>query len=120
MFYKSIVESVLVFNCVVWFGACRKEDLRKLEAIVKRASKIIGERRHLRKECEDRITKKTKEILASEDHILNDYYTFMRSGRRLRSTKCRTKRYLDSFVPYSIRMYNGKPERCKEWSQHEV
>ena len=82
LFYKSIVESILLFNCVVWFGACRKEDFKKMEAIVKRASKIIGEGRHLEQECKDKILQKTKEILANEGHTLYYFYEFMRSGPR--------------------------------------
>ena len=27
-FLYSIVESILLFKCVVWFGACRKEDFK--------------------------------------------------------------------------------------------
>ena len=107
LFYKSVVESIFLFNCVVWFGACRKEDFKKMEAIVKRASKIIGERRDLAEECTARILQMSKEILANEDHPLHHHYEFMRSGRRLRSRRCRTKRYAGSFVPYSIREYNN-------------
>ena len=110
LFYKSVVESILLFNCVVWFGACRKEDFKKMEAIVKQASKIIGERRDLARECTDhadRIIKNANEIMSNKNHPLHDYYEFLRSGRRLRSMKCRTKRYADSFVPHSIRMCNN-------------
>ena len=53
LFYKSIVESILLFNCrpIVWFGACMKEDFKKMESVVKRPSKIIGERQDLREKC---------------------------------------------------------------------
>ena len=67
LFYKSVVESILFFNCVVWFGACRKEDFKKMEAIVKQASKIIGERRDLVRECTDRIIKKGNEIMSNKN-----------------------------------------------------
>ena len=99
LFYKSIVEIILLFNCVVWFGACRKEDFKKMETIVKRASKIIGEGRHLEQECKDKIFQKTKEILANEGHTWYHFYQFiMRSGKRMRSLKCRTKRYLVTYT----------------------
>ena len=76
-----------------------------------RASKIIGKGRHLEQECKNRIIQKTKEILANKDHTLYHCYEFMRSGKRLRSLKCRTSRYLNTYVPYSIRLYNGQ-ENC--------
>ena len=106
LFYKSIVESIFLFNCVVWFGACRKDEFRKMESVVKRASKIIGNRRNLTEECEARILQKAKEIIANDNHNLNCLYELLRSGRRMRSLKCRTGRYLNSYVPYSVRLYN--------------
>ena len=76
-----------------------------MEAIVKLASKIIGEERHLQQECKDKIFQKTKEILANEGHTLYHFYEFMRSGKRMRSLKCHTKHYLGSYIPYSICLY---------------
>ena len=107
VFYKSMVESILLFNCTVWFSSCKKEALKKMEAITKQASKIIGERCDLANECTDRIIKKANEIMSNKNHPLHNYYELLRSGRRLRSMKCRTKRFSDSFVPYSIRMCNN-------------
>ena len=55
IFYKCIVVSILFFNFVVWFWACRKDDFRKMESVVKRPSKITGNRRNLAEECKARI-----------------------------------------------------------------
>lgn len=38
IFYKCIVVSILLFNYVVWFWACRKDDFKKMESVVKRPS----------------------------------------------------------------------------------
>ena len=76
LFYKSVVESILSFICVVWFGACRKEDFKKMEAIVKQASNIFGERRDLARECTDRIIKTANEIMSNKNHPLHYYYEF--------------------------------------------
>ena len=46
-----------LFNCVVWFGACRNDDFRKKESVVKRESKKTGNRRNLSEECNARIYK---------------------------------------------------------------
>ena len=35
LFYVSVVQSVILFNCIVWFSGCRKGDLARLEKIVK-------------------------------------------------------------------------------------
>ena len=107
LFYKSLVESIVLFNCVIWFGVCRKQDFKRMEAIVRQASKITGESYDLTKECTDRIANMADGIMLNENHPLHDYFEFLRSGRRLRSLKCRTNRYADSFVPYAIRMCNN-------------
>ena len=77
LFYKSIVASIFLFNCVVWFGACKA-----------------------------RILQTAKQIIANKNHNLNYLYELLRSGKRMRSVKCRTSQYLGSYVPYSVHLYN--------------
>jgi hypothetical protein len=45
-------------------------------------------------------------ITADCQHPLHNQYVILPSGRRFRSLKCRTSRYLKSFVPSSIRILN--------------
>ena len=106
LFYVSVVQSVILFNCIVWFSGCRKGDLARLEKIVKYAEKITGVRRDLKVECDNRIVQKAKDIMANCNHPLFSCYEFLRSGRRLRSLKCRTQRFKNTFIPYSIRACN--------------
>ena len=107
LFYKSVVESVILCNCLVWFGGCRQKDLKPLERIARRGGKIIGEVRDLTHICNDKILQKANEILGNENHVLNPFYKYLRSGRRLEAIKCRTERYRKSFVPLSVRMSNN-------------
>ena len=107
LFYKSVVESVILCNCLVWFGGCRQKDLKPLERIARRGGKIIGEVRDLTHICNDKILQKANEILGNENHVLNPFYQYLRSGRRLEAIKCRTERYRKSFVPLSVRMFNN-------------
>ena len=106
LFYKSTVESIFLFNCVIWFGACKKEDFKKMQSVVKRASKIIGSKQDLEVECKNLILNKAKDIMSNSNHNLKYLYEFLPSGRRLRSLKCRTSRYSGSYVPFSIRLQN--------------
>ena len=100
LFYKAIVESILVLDCVVWFTACRlKADLSLLKRIVRQAEKILGVQLHFEDLCKSRIVDKAKSIIGNELHPLNDNYVVLRSGNRLRSVRCRTSRFLDSFMP---------------------
>ena len=107
VFYKAMVESILLFSSVVWLCSGRKEDIQKLERIEKQASKITKEKRSLLDEHERRVLEKAKEILTNDDHALNKYYNFMRTGKRLRSLPSRTLRFVNSFVPTSIRTFNS-------------
>ena len=106
LFYKSVIESVMLFSCVVWYGGCRKEDFKKLQKIANCAGKMTGEVTNLTHECNNMILKHVTQILENPEHPLHQCYTLMRSGKRYRSLKARTSRFLNSFVPLSIRKYN--------------
>ncbi|KAL0154227.1 hypothetical protein M9458_050481, partial [Cirrhinus mrigala] len=41
-FYSAIIESVLCTSITVWFGSATKSDIRRLQAIVRTAERIIG------------------------------------------------------------------------------
>ena len=106
LFYKSLIESIIAFDCVVWYTACLKRDLTALRRIVRQAEKIIGQELHFDDLCVNRIVEKAKSIHRNNLHPLNENYVQMRSGNRLRSLRCRTSRFLNSFVPSSVRMLN--------------
>ena len=106
LFYKAIIESVLIHDCVVWLTSCRKSDLLLIKRVVRQAEKIIGQRFDFEDLCRNRILEKAKSILVNNHHPLNDNFVMLRSGNRLRSMRCRTSRLLNSFVPASIRMLN--------------
>merc|ERR1712002_51291 len=40
LFYKAIIESVLIHDCVVWLNSCRKCDLSLIKRVVKQAEKV--------------------------------------------------------------------------------
>ena len=62
----------------------------------------MGETQNKKDACESKIDLVVKQITQNENHPLFPYYVFM----RLQSVKCRTQRFLNSFVPFSIGMYN--------------
>ncbi|KAI0237877.1 hypothetical protein LSAT2_011512 [Lamellibrachia satsuma] len=41
-FYRAIIENIIIFSIVVWFGRAGQKEKQQLEAIVKGASRIIG------------------------------------------------------------------------------
>ena len=71
LFYKSVIESVMLFSCVIWYGGCRREDLKKLQRIANHASKMTGEVTDLTHECVNTILKQVSKILENGNHSLH-------------------------------------------------
>ena len=109
LFYKSVIESVICFCVVVYYGNSRVIDNNKVAKITKQASRIIGSPckspEELFESCSRRMV---TSIMSDSTHPLHHNYTMLRSGRRLMSLKCRTTRFLSSFVPRSIRYFNDQ------------
>ena len=90
-FYKSFIESVLSFSFICWFHSLRMKNRNSLQRIVRIASKITAvPHRDLALFCEQQILRKARSILTKKDHILNQEFTTLPSGRRLRCPICKT------------------------------
>ncbi len=72
LFYHSMVESVLTFATITWFGSSQWEIKKRLEHIVKVASKITGLKlRDLSQTFYKRVTSKAQHIVLSILCVLN-------------------------------------------------
>jgi hypothetical protein len=107
LFYKTFIVPVLCFNFLSWFSCLTLQSKNKLCKITNVASKIIGQKMDsLDSLYERHLMKKVNKILKDSSHNLWPEYSFLPSGRRLRSMSCKTKRTQQSFVATSIRLYN--------------
>ena len=106
MFYKSIIESVLSFCIVAWYGSSNKLDLKKLHKIVRIARKMGVEAKSLQELYNDKILKLARKIMKDKEHLLNKQFSYLKSGRRLTVPRQRTTRYANTFVPSAIRYFN--------------
>ena len=106
MFYRSVVESVLCFCIVFWFGNSTLTDQKKLERIIKSAKRLGCDVKKLDVMYLDLTIKKANQIVKDIDHPLNSLFKFLPSGSRLSSVFCRTNRYKMSFIPAAIRALN--------------
>ena len=107
MFYKTLLQSVLSFGLICAFGNMYIQGQKKLQRIVKIASRIIGV-----DQVSDLSLKKIDQILYDSTHPL--HLTFLRSSRssgRILQRKIRTTRYNKSFVPTAIRLFNIRLKR---------
>ena len=112
LFYQSIIQSVLLFNLICFYGNLTQADKTKLERPRKIAQRIIGiELPPLSVLFEDRLLTKITSIMKDPSHPLFSCFTFNRSGIRLRVPITRRARYRNSFIPNSMHIYNAQVTR---------
>jgi hypothetical protein len=104
LFFDSVIFSVLCYGLVCWFGNLPVYLISVLERLEKIGSKIIndGIRHTVNNEYCNRIVSLSNRILSNSEHPIRVYYEVLRSGVRLKSLKCKTNRFKNSFVPLSI------------------
>ena len=105
--YHSMIESILTFNIVCWFGFLNTIQKNKLNRIVNLASKIIG--RQQTTLCllhQKAMRRKGRSIVESENHPLISEFTLLPSKRRFRVPVSK-KLYRKSFVPSAISILNS-------------
>ena len=111
LFYKSFIENVISFSFICWFNNLSVKNRNKLENIVKLSSKIINsQQRSLGQFCSNQVNKKALKIIDDKNHILNNRFELMQSGRRYRLPICKTNRYRLSFIPHAIKVVNASRE----------
>ena len=106
-FYRSVIESILTFSIIIWYGNLTDTQKGSLDKIMKTASKIIGsdlptvESIYL-----ERIKSKCSKILQDNSHPANHLFELLPSGRRYRSIKSKTSRMRNSFFTKAINVLN--------------
>ncbi|TWW79529.1 Histidine triad nucleotide-binding protein 3 [Takifugu flavidus] len=88
-FYTAIIESILTSSITVWYAGATVRDRLRLQRVVRAAEKVIGCR-----------------LPSIQDLYISR--TRRRAGRRLRSIRTKTSRYMNSFFPSAIRLLNTK------------
>lgn len=106
LFYKSIIQSVLSYCLVCWFGNTCRKDRNLINRIMKSASRMGVMCSFLDMIYDDLVSSKLLKIQDNSLHPLYDCFVSS-SSARLRSIFCRTERYKNSFVPTAIRKFNN-------------
>ncbi len=111
LFYQAVIQSVLSFCSVVWYSGLSSDNIRKLNRIIKSASRLVGaDVKQLNSLCNSAMEKKFLTIVSENDHPLHSSVTFNRSGR-IRNPRVNTNRFRNSFLPSAIRQYNNSFSR---------
>ena len=106
--YRSLIESVLMFNIVSWYGNLTVKSKAKLVRVVSLAGKIIGSKQiQLSDLYHQAVTRKSFDILLDKTHPLNSEFEMLPSGRRLKVPLARKNVYKKSFVPSAISILNS-------------
>ena len=106
LFYSSTVQSVITYSFLCWWNSLGAKQKSKLQKVQKKAKRIIGcDLLNLNDLHIDSVITKVKNMIDGKS-VLCKEINWLRSGRRLSSVKCRTERYKNSFIPYSVRCYN--------------
>ncbi len=107
--YKSLVESVLTFNIVVWYGNLGVKGKAKLARIVGMAGKITGAKQDSLSDLYlTAVERKTARILDDAKHPLFSQFLKLRSGRRYKVPIARKNVYKKSFIPSAISVLNSR------------
>lgn len=108
MVYRSLIESILTFNIVTWYGNISVKNKAKLCRIVKIASKIVGQpQRQLTSLYEDAMVRKARKIICDSTHPLYPSFEILPSRRRFKVPLARKNLYKKSFIPSAISVLNA-------------
>ena len=108
-FYRAVIESILCFSIIVWYGSITTTQKRQLNRVVKTAARIIGcKLLSLDDIYVDRVRRRSKKIIEDSTHPANAFFELLPSGRRYRAAKCRTARKSNSFFPRAITILNNQ------------
>ncbi|TWW62553.1 putative RNA-directed DNA polymerase from transposon BS [Takifugu flavidus] len=108
-FYTAIIESILTSSITVWFAGATVRDRLRLQRVVRAAEKVIGCRLPSIQDLYiSRTWRRAGRITADPSHPGHGLVSPLPSGRRLRSIRTKTSRYMNSFFPSAIRLLNTK------------
>ncbi len=108
LFYTAVVQSVISFSITCWYGNCSSDSKNKLTRLIKNCAKLGVKNINSLMDIYRKFSLQRCEVIINDvTHPLNGHYQKLPSGKRLRSSKCRTARLCKSFVPASIRILNS-------------
>ena len=108
--YRCLVESVLSFSTVTWYGNLSVKNRPRLARVVNTASRIIGvEQKQLCALYHLSVCRKSLSILHDKTHFLNICFQHLPSGRRLKVPLAENV-YKKSFIPTGMTPFSFK---CK-------
>lgn len=107
IFYRSSIESILVYCVTVWYAGCSAADKKRIQRVINTAQKIVGcPLPSLEEIATSRLMSKATKIALDCSHPGHQLFELLPSGRRFRCPKTRTSRFKNSFFPKAITVLN--------------
>ena len=105
--FSAMIESVICFCLVCWYGNGRACDTRRINSVIKRCGRLCGD---VFRPCDilydEKCLAKIKAIIDDPSHPMHTQITFScRSGRPL-FIKVNRERHRRSFLPHSIKLFS--------------
>ena len=107
IFYRSVMESVITFCITAWAGNVNKYEINKIDNVIKRVGKWTDEVSGVHGLFCRYSLSKLSVIVKDPKHPLYKHITFSKRTNRLLSVRTRTERHKNSFIPFSIRIFNS-------------
>ncbi len=96
-FYRAVIESVLTFSIIVWFGSSTVQQKSQIRNIVWTATNTIGcDLTTIDDTCVSHLQKKGLTILRNSTHLARHFFIPLPSGRRFRAIQTKSARFLNS------------------------
>ncbi|KAL0153248.1 hypothetical protein M9458_051423 [Cirrhinus mrigala] len=107
-FYRGTIEIVLTSCITVWYGNCSAADRKTLQRTVNTAAKTISAPLpSILDIFLARCSSKASSIVKDPTHPSHNLFQLLPSGRRYRSIKAHSVRFLNSFFPQAVRVLNS-------------
>ena len=107
--YRSLIESVLSFNIVVWFGNLNMKNRGRLTRIIRVASKIVGVGQYSLDDLyQTALRRKARRVVSDPTHPLHHEFQMLPLGRRYRVPCAKKNLFKKSFVPSAITVLNSR------------
>ena len=97
---KTLILPIFMYNAEIWFYSCTAEERQ----FFRRFFSKLNFNDNLDLLVSNAIKAHANHIIKDQNHVLNCFYQYSRKS--FISVRCRTNRFRDSFLPFSIRCFN--------------
>lgn len=116
MFYRALIESVMIFCVICWYGNASKVHRRSVGKVVTIACKLFGlQLQSIENIYKERVLSKANIIVNDKRHPLSYAFEILTSGWWYYMPRCMKNRPKLSFMPQAIKFLNSSSSSVNWW-----